>query len=171
MANKTFKGRISNKHDTSANWLTASNNGFIPLDGEIIIYDDLNRIKIGDGSTKVDKLPFLNYSEEEIQELINDSLSELTYTEAPSIDYIYPYVKNVEQKNGLIETYHGDLINVISPIIIEIDENNNILSLSVNDFELFHELLSRRYIVVSSPTFNVFGAYLHSVNIGDEQEE
>lgn len=58
--NKTFKGRIQNKHDTSVNWLTASNNGFIPLDGEIIIYDDLNRIKIGDGSTKVDELPFID---------------------------------------------------------------------------------------------------------------
>lgn len=76
MANhKTFKGRISNKHDTSANWLTASNNGFIPLDGEIIIYDDLNRIKIGDGSTKVDELPFLNYSEEEINNLIQTEVS------------------------------------------------------------------------------------------------
>ena len=58
--NKTFKGRIQNKHDISANWLIASNNGFIPLDGEIIIYDDLNRIKIGDGSTKVDELPFID---------------------------------------------------------------------------------------------------------------
>lgn len=58
MANKTFQGRIVQKHDTKANWDKAIN--FIPLKGEIIIYDDLNKIKIGDGSTKVGNLAFSN---------------------------------------------------------------------------------------------------------------
>ena len=58
MANKTFQGRIVQKHDTKANWDKAIN--FIPLKGEIIIYDDLNKIKIGDGSTKVGNLTFSN---------------------------------------------------------------------------------------------------------------
>lgn len=58
MANKTFQGRIIQKHDTKANWDKATN--FIPLKGEIIIYDDLNKIKIGDGSTKVGNLAFSN---------------------------------------------------------------------------------------------------------------
>lgn len=56
MANKTFQGRIVQKHDTSANWEKATN--FIPLKGEIIIYDDLNKIKIGDGATTVVNLDF-----------------------------------------------------------------------------------------------------------------
>lgn len=56
MANKTYQGRIVQKHDSSANWAKATN--FIPLKGEIIIYDDLNRIKIGDGITKVNDLDF-----------------------------------------------------------------------------------------------------------------
>lgn len=56
MANKTYQGRIVQKHDTSANWAKATN--FIPLKGEIIIYDDLNKIKIGDGTTKVNDLKF-----------------------------------------------------------------------------------------------------------------
>lgn len=56
MANKTFQGRIVQKHDTEANWKKATN--FIPLKGEIIIYDDLNKIKIGDGSTKINDLKF-----------------------------------------------------------------------------------------------------------------
>ena len=51
MANKTFQGRIVQKHDTKANWEKATN--FIPLKGEIILYDDLNEIKIGDGITKI----------------------------------------------------------------------------------------------------------------------
>lgn len=56
MANKTFQGRIVQKHDTKANWDKAIN--FIPLKGEIIIYDDLNKIKIGDGTTKINDLKF-----------------------------------------------------------------------------------------------------------------
>ena len=56
MANKTFQGRMVQKHDTKANWDKATN--FIPLKGEIIIYDDLNDFKIGDGVTKVGELEF-----------------------------------------------------------------------------------------------------------------
>lgn len=56
MANKTFQGRIVQKHDSSANWKKATN--FIPLKGEIILYDDLNEIKIGDGITKINDLDF-----------------------------------------------------------------------------------------------------------------
>lgn len=33
---------------------------FVPLKGEIIIYDDLRKIKIGDGVTKVGSLAFIN---------------------------------------------------------------------------------------------------------------
>lgn len=56
--NKTFQGRIVQKHDIEANWEKATN--FVPLKGEIIIYDDLKKIKIGDGSTKVNELDFAN---------------------------------------------------------------------------------------------------------------
>lgn len=51
-----YNSRIVMKHDTSTNWNKAIN--FIPLAGEIIVYDDLKKIKVGDGVTKVDKLPF-----------------------------------------------------------------------------------------------------------------
>ena len=53
---KIYKGRISQKHDTSENWEKAGN--FIPLAGELIIYDDLRKIKIGTGFTKIKDLPF-----------------------------------------------------------------------------------------------------------------
>lgn len=58
---KEFFTRIQHKHDTEANWLKATN--FTPLDGEIIIYDkdsshNYKRIKIGDGVTKINNLPF-----------------------------------------------------------------------------------------------------------------
>ena len=46
MPRKEFNMRMMQKHDTEANWDTAGNNGFVPLNGEIIIYD------YSDGSRK-----------------------------------------------------------------------------------------------------------------------
>ena len=57
---KILQTRIQNKHDIEANWNLATN--FIPLAGEIIIYDDLNKIKIGNGTTLLSNLPFFNNS-------------------------------------------------------------------------------------------------------------
>lgn len=53
--------RIMQKHDTEANW--ASKTDFVPLKGEIIVYDkdsthNYARVKIGDGVTKINNLPF-----------------------------------------------------------------------------------------------------------------
>lgn len=61
MPEKQFNGRIVHKHDTSANWVKAT--GFVPKQGEIIVYDiddtyDYERIKVGDGVTNVNSLPF-----------------------------------------------------------------------------------------------------------------
>lgn len=58
---KEIKGRLVNKHDIEENWLKAEN--FTPLAGEQIIYDPDNthsvaRVKIGDGKTNVNDLPF-----------------------------------------------------------------------------------------------------------------
>ena len=64
MANeKQIKSRFQQKHDIEANWNLAAN--FIPKAGEIIIYDpDANynypRIKIGNGTTPVGQLKFIN---------------------------------------------------------------------------------------------------------------
>lgn len=69
---KTVKTRVQNKHDIPANWEKATN--FIPLAGELIIYDDHyfddnnNKVvvadtiqyKIGDGVTTVNNLPFVD---------------------------------------------------------------------------------------------------------------
>lgn len=61
MANN-IKTRVIHKHDTEANWQLATN--FTPLDGELIIYDvdashSKARVKIGDGETNVNSLPFI----------------------------------------------------------------------------------------------------------------
>lgn len=59
---KSMKARVQHKHDVEANWLKATN--FIPLKGEIIVYDqdennDYPRIKIGNGNDSINNLPFI----------------------------------------------------------------------------------------------------------------
>ena len=57
MAYKILGARVKNKTDSSGNWAKASS--FVPLKGELIYYSDLNKAKIGDGSTELSRLPFL----------------------------------------------------------------------------------------------------------------
>lgn len=45
------------KKDTSENWEKAKN--FIPKDGEIIYYSDINNFKIGNGETRLQDLSFI----------------------------------------------------------------------------------------------------------------
>lgn len=71
MAVKTLTTRVQQKSDTSANWAKATN--FTPLKGEIIVYTDLNKIKIGDGVTKVGVLEFV--SAKDAETLLGASLS------------------------------------------------------------------------------------------------
>ena len=75
MANKTYQGRIVQKHDSSVNWAKATN--FIPLKGEIIIYDDLNKIKIGDGTTKVGNLKFSSCLPDDVEQAVYKNKSNI----------------------------------------------------------------------------------------------
>lgn len=78
MANKEIKTRIQNKNDTSENWAKAVN--FIPLKGEIIIYNDALRFKVGDGTTLLSQLEFTDeeFTSEEISSLYGSSSVELS---------------------------------------------------------------------------------------------
>lgn len=59
MQNTTLNTRILLKHDTPERWNEIPN--FIPLAGEIIIYDGANpQIKIGDGISTLTELNFLS---------------------------------------------------------------------------------------------------------------
>lgn len=67
---KTLQTRIQLKHDIESNWITAGNNSnFIPLAGEIIIYDDLQKIKIGDGQKNINELDFMTINPTEFDNL------------------------------------------------------------------------------------------------------
>lgn len=59
------------KHGTAEDWAKAVN--YVPQLHEIIVYDVLPpKIKIGDGITKVNDLPFACYSEYKVDD--NDTL-------------------------------------------------------------------------------------------------
>lgn len=53
------------KKDTAENWSKAKN--FIPKENEIIIYTDIG-MKIGDGKTKVNDLPFVNQNSYSVED-------------------------------------------------------------------------------------------------------
>ena len=58
-----IKARQQQKNDIEENWDKAGENGFIPRKGEFIVYNkdgknEFQRLKIGDGITKVHDLPF-----------------------------------------------------------------------------------------------------------------
>ena len=63
MATNTLKTRIQHKNGLPAEWEQATN--FVPLKGELIVYNDATapKIKIGDGSTLVGNLPFVGASD------------------------------------------------------------------------------------------------------------
>ncbi len=63
-----IKENIFAKKDTSINWNKAKN--FIPKINEMIIYTDFspNRIKIGDGKTLLQNLPFIDNNEYQVED-------------------------------------------------------------------------------------------------------
>ena len=66
MSKKTFNTRIQSLHDVEENW---SGKDFTPFDGEIVVYssDETHaspRLKVGDGTSLIDNLPFaVDYNE------------------------------------------------------------------------------------------------------------
>ena len=98
MANKEIKTRIQNKNDTSENWEKAVN--FVPLKGEIIIYNDLRLTKIGDGVTKVGALEFANSKDAEtltgasLSTILNSSDVEIPTSKAV-LDALEKYIDDM----------------------------------------------------------------------------
>lgn len=83
--------RIVHKHDTEENWLKATN--FIPKQGELIIYDvddkyNYERMKIGDGNTLVNDLPFSNDWESLENRPFYEELSYVSYIPEQVVEFI-----------------------------------------------------------------------------------
>lgn len=98
MANKTLKTRIINKHDTQTNWAKAVN--FIPKAGEVIVYTDLHKVKVGDGTTKVSALPFID----------NDKVDKVSGKQLSTNDY------TTTEKNKLAGIENGAQKNTVTSV-------------------------------------------------------
>lgn len=78
---KRIPSRVSNLHDTEANWNTKTE--FVPNNGEIIIYDeddthDYKRMKVGDGIKTVVNLDFATVSEAEFNQKMIEIQTQIT---------------------------------------------------------------------------------------------
>lgn len=107
MAQKIVNTRIINKHDTKANWDKAVN--FKPKAGEIIIYDDLNKIKIGDGETLVSDLDFV---EQDLSNYVTTST--LTSTISATVSSIN---KTIDILEGEVNTNTTSIQQLLSSVM------------------------------------------------------
>ena len=112
MANVTVKTRIFNKHDTTANWNARST--FIPKAGEIIIYTDIHKVKIGDGTSTISSLPFIddkdlsNYvTESELAATISETVSTLSKSIGLVEDEITTHTSNTSNPHNVTKLQIG----------------------------------------------------------------
>ena len=134
MAEKNINSRIINKHDIQENWEKAIN--FIPLIGEIIIYDcdenyNYERIKIGDGKTKVNSLPFIdetiNLDDYAKIENIPTKVSQLENNSSfISEDYVEAYFKRLNSDNVLRFYCIEDVTIVTNGVSTTYPANSNV---------------------------------------------
>lgn len=164
MADKILKARVKMKTDTTANWDKQS--AFIPLKGEIIVYNDDGlspRIKIGNGSTLLSELPFIGdrmiledsvgkatqgiYINKDgefqpmryVLEQNVRSTSKLTDEQVVSAEKHYTPIADEQSKMVIkaIETEaSNDIVNLISGINIEQDTKGHIVNVTADSITL-----------------------------------
>ena len=91
MAEKTLKTRIIHKHDIESNWSKAT--GFVPKQGELIVYDkdsnyDYERVKVGDGATNVNDLPFIDDNKADLKHTHSLGDIDETYSDTQSVPVV-----------------------------------------------------------------------------------
>ena len=133
MSDTKIKTRIIHKHAVESDWAKAIN--FTPLKGELIVYDvDENytyeRIKIGDGVTNVNDLPFYSNKEMYIQ---NDEPQD-----APDgsvwIDL------DEDSPSGSNSHNHNDIYYTKNEIDAKISELNNLIN-KITDSDSLNAML------------------------------
>jgi hypothetical protein len=103
MVEKTINTRIMHKHATEAVWATAPD--FIPINGELIIYDEdknheYKRIKIGDGTTKISVLKFVDENVRSLLEELSNNFDSFNETINETIDDLQTQVDQNDLQVG-----------------------------------------------------------------------
>jgi hypothetical protein len=112
MSEKKIKTRIQHKHDSKVNWSAAS--GFIPLPGELIIYDKevdadgrvivSDRFKVGDGVNNVEDLPFADATLLERLGVLEEATNTLKNTHNTDKDALEAADAELDDRVALAET-------------------------------------------------------------------
>ncbi len=120
---REFNTRIKSKHDTTENWNNAS--GFIPLPGEIIIYDDYKTRtytteEYGEQVTKTVNIPGIKIGTG------NGYVQDLGFVDDELRDLIMTHIQNEEVHTTLAEKlFWNNKINV--------DDSEDIISGELSD--------------------------------------
>lgn len=143
MSEKTLKTRIQNKRGTTAEWATGTAPNFVPLDGELVIYKDVNKIKIGDGSTKVGDLPFV----------ASNGLDALTYSGIINVETIPQVGHTFSYAPAFASSFNrtpvvGDVLNVL----VNHQSNSDSYMCTVEITEYASPTLKGTYINVTQAT-------------------
>ena len=141
MSAKKINTRIQQKRDKAANWETAGLNGFIPLAGEIIIYDEGDgsapKFKVGDGvvqadgktisGTNINNLPFANVTPAELAEMgyVFDTVIQKIYDEdyteeAEDLKSIRDIAEEVVTEHNDSKSAHKDIREEIADMSSEL---------------------------------------------------
>lgn len=140
LPDRVFNVRIKLRNDSHANWEKQPN--FVPMDGEIIIYDIDNKhkfqmIKIGDGLKKLSNLPFINdfYTKEEIDAFVKqlqDNIDKETEERKAEDKRLENLIKTEENARIQADNKLQENINKEQQARIE---NDNKLNKSINDLK------------------------------------
>ena len=141
-----YNVRVKLRTDSHYNWKSKEAT-FVPLGGEVIVYDilgdieadflnikpvDFQMIKIGDGHNKLKDLPFINdfYPKEEIDKFL-DNLKLYTDTELISLD------GKIEKNNSTVNARIDEINNYIQIFSSETEKylNSMVSILNIKDWD------------------------------------
>lgn len=176
---KTLKTRMKQKHETEANWLKSS---LIPLEGELIIYEpddthNYSRLKVGDGTTGVNDLPFLNRDIAEQLRRQNDrGVAELNDDEDASSDVLWSSRKTLGVMEQTLATTVGNFLGVNFTLV-----NGQYVGKKIGpyanykpgeDYNSFNMYGNRKLVGVdlSNNGFNILGTYNSIADTYDDRE-
>lgn len=112
MSTRYLNAKIINRRDTSTNWAETGN---AVLDaGEIIVYTDLHKIKVGDGTSTISTLPFIddkdlsNYvTKSELASTISETVSTLSKSIGLVEDEITSHTSNTSNPHNVTKSQIG----------------------------------------------------------------
>ena len=174
MSEKFLNSRIIHKHDVESNWNKATN--FIPKQGQLIIYDiddthDYERIKIGDGTTNVNDLPFYAGSWDDLKnrpfgvtKSVEELLPENTYVTTSDVQKVCNFDTAIVAGDTYVVTHNGTEYKIVASSDFLGDKIPYLLWDISNGYKY-------PFYIRAGDGVNVFGAGTHTIKIEHVAED